>query len=65
MLQRYREVDYELLYLDKSRFSFLSKKALLNFYFFLNIPIAVSLYFIFANIIAVDLFYMQRFFLVL
>lgn len=65
MLQKYSESDFELMFLDFSRFSL--EKKLLNyvspflFFFFKD----VYLFFKFCNVLNLDSFFIQRFFLVL
>ena len=65
MLQKYSESDFEILSLDLSRFSFLKrffyKKSPYNLMFFLH----AFFFFHFCNILNLDIFNIERFFLVI
>ena len=65
MLQKYAESDFELMYLDHSRFSLEKKvsenKSPFNYTFFKD----VFLSFKFCNVVNIETFFIQRFFLVI
>lgn len=68
MLQKYNESDFELFYLDKGRLSFLKKFSKINkqkSVFFFKFLVDIYLFFSFCNIVNIELFYIQRFFLLL
>jgi hypothetical protein len=65
MLQKYNEIDFEFNFIDKSRFNFLKKKKTLIYLYiiFFNIPLNGKFFFIFSNVIQIDIFFINRFFL--
>lgn len=64
MLQKYNEVDYELVNLDTSRVGLIRKKVSKNSIFFLNFKMQISFFFLFCNIVNIDIFLVHRFLLV-
>lgn len=65
MLQKYNESDFELMNLDFSRFSLEKKVSKENSPFFFFFIKDIFFYFKFCNVINLDSFFIQRFFLVL
>ena len=65
MLQKYNEIDFELNFIDKSRFIFLKRITPLKdlYSIFFNIPLIGKFFFIFSNIVQIDIFFINRFFL--
>lgn len=64
MLQKYIESDFELRYLDNSRLGFIRKNIKKNSSFLLNFKIIASFFFLFCNIVNIDVFLIHRFLLV-
>ena len=64
MLQKYIEIDFELGYLDISRLGFIRKNIKNCFPFFFHFNIITSFFFLFCNIINIDIFLIHRFLLV-
>jgi len=65
MLQKYKESAFEVLYLDLSRFSFLKKLFDKKSPYNLNFFIHAFFYFHFCNIVYLENFNIERFFLVI
>jgi hypothetical protein len=65
MLQKYNEIDFEFNFIDKSRLNFLKRiTPLIDLYsIFFNIPLNGKFFFIFSNVIQIDIFFINRFFL--
>jgi hypothetical protein len=64
MLQKYTESDFEVNNLDKSRLGFIRKSFKTKSPFLFNFKFITSFFFLFCNIINIDLFLIHRFFLV-
>jgi hypothetical protein len=64
MLQKYTENDFELNNLDKSRLGFIKKNLTVKSPFLFTFNGTSSFFFIFCNIINIDMFLIHRFFLV-
>lgn len=64
MLQKYTESDFELSNLDMSRLGFLKKNTKVNSPFFFNFNVLTSFFFVFCNIVNIDIFLIHRFLLV-
>lgn len=65
MLQKYNESDFNLMDLEKSRFSFLKKIKNIKSPFLLDLLKKVTVFFHFCNIMNIENFFIQRYFLVL
>ena len=64
MLQKYTESDFELSNLDLGRLGFIKKNVQKSSPFFFNFKILTSFFFVFFNIINIDIFLVHRFLLV-
>ena len=64
MLQKFTESDFELGNLDISRLGFVKKNIKKNSPFFFNFNILTSFFFVFCNIVNIDIFLVHRFLLV-
>ena len=64
MLQKYTESDFEGEILDKSRLILVRKVFEEKSPFFFNFKLCPELYFVFCNIVNIDIFLVHRFLLV-
>lgn len=64
MLQKYIEADFELSNLDTSRIGFIRKNIMKNKSTLLKFNIYTSFFFLFCNIVNIDIFLIHRFLLV-
>jgi len=64
MLQKYIESDFELSNLDNSRLGFVRKNIKKNSPFLFNFNVVIFFFFLFCNIINIDIFLVHRFLLV-